>query len=459
MQPSLIFPTKSYYIGSRSNSEETNMNATQLNNRVKFVETVSDNLHEDSSAHQSSISTSQCQWWSWTFIWTMFPIFVFGCPVHTLVLNVDKSSNMFTWIKIMFAGSIGKCTCSIISFIIAVVFNVLCLYKVVLCLDSLFFTAVYEPSLYTNLIQSVKYALVLVPIDYFWLYGFKLHNLILQWNRLFEMHGGLACISLNFRLRLILLVAVFGGVFIVRHFTRLLYTLNSKAPSLPDQVEAVWEFLVELGHNLILPVYCGFCFAIRFHLSVMKLLIYQWTNDRVEPNVKHLKIIKQIYTEASDAILTVNSWCYFYMSFVIPVVILEAVIQSKLVAPGTAIPLYLGPLVSFVATLAGKEQMKTGTVETRHVRELNLEVAAFLAVMGIIYWVIWQASRTNDCSREIHVWLNDFVTGGDGTNVNKILADLGMSKNRINSIGVGKSQRDFISTARESESEFLTKVV
>lgn len=449
---------KSYYKGNGNNNNQLQSSdpvkvPSKPTTIIKFIQKdyygdshLENDIDTDPKSSLPAPSSSiLSHWWSWTFAISMCPYFLFGCPFHSLLhtekpaTNVRAPTDTREWLKEIFSEKVIPSIISCLLLIPTCFINVYTAYQFGLIVNSLFIKAEYDPHLGKSFNRFFYFLLIILPVDYVWLHGYKIRNMIQQWNKLVLKYKGVGCLCFNFRLRVSSVIILITGIYVIRYFTRMRYESEWEGSecSTMEKIEIVMETLASIGLSLTLAVYVTFCFAVKFHFMIIKALVYQWIKDKVTPTTEHLNVVKILYSQVSDCILQINGWCYVYMSAVILRVIGEILSGPR----GVIGKLIIKPAFSAMSLLKALEkwgekqenssdEMETSKPNSKLVREMNLEILGTVLMLGLLFWTIWQAVRTNDCAREIHVWLNDFSTGGSGLDLKNILKGLGLREKK-----------------------------
>ncbi|CAL8087910.1 unnamed protein product [Orchesella dallaii] len=378
-------------------------------------------------------------YWTWTFKLTLFPFIFWSCPVYIVtttkqsVLDSPITSTR-SWLEFIFNCKRFPCTSffSIFLLIFTVLINMYVSYTFVDLFNNLFIRGSYEISMLSDVLDFIRYLPIAIPLNYVWLKGYKLNNLISLLDQVHRKYGRVGCST--FRIRLVLMLLIILVIHTVRYFNYEKYLLTNKQ-DFRSVVGTLSDFSLDIFCTLLLPLYCTFCYAIKFELLVIKGVIYDLMRKKVVPSVAHLNKFKALYTRAADHILQVNRLFSMYLSLALLILLVGTAADAENLwgTLGTALSSAFGgssPWTSFFTWLLqlGEEDVNgvtAGGMTPEEIRQINADIACILLTYGLIFYTVWQAVGTNDSAREIHVWLNDFVTGGAGTDVCGILKDLG----------------------------------
>lgn len=394
-------------------------------------------------------------YWSWTFAITTLPFILWGCPFYHLLIERPTIRTTRTWLKYLFNCSRHPLiTLDLyIHLVCTVIVNIYFFYLFGTLIHSLFIAGVYESSMFSDLIDFLRDIPVVIPLNYIWLRGFRINNIVSLLNQKYRKYSQIACGG--YRLKLLVMMIVIACVHVIRYYSYNKYTFDANL-SFFEIWRRVWELLVDVFVTLTFPVYCTFCYAIHFELRTIKALVYEMISKRVTPNVSHLNKFKTLYTHAADHIDAVNGCFSIYLSLTIALTIIGTFVDAEIL---------IATVSTLVATMffsifGGKEAVGTindsntntltelsisnltatfgfnltnpinvivdTSVNPIVVRQINAEIVCILLVYALLFFTIWQAVGTNDCAREVHVWLNDFVAGAGGTDVKSALMDLGV---------------------------------
>lgn len=494
-------------------------------------------MDDDNPQMKSAFSSSSSHWWSWTFSFISWPFIVWGCPFYLLIIDQSRHFGAIrttgTWLKRVFDCSSLPCLAILTALLLAgtILIDGYFLYLFSMLVKNLFIDGVYAKEMLVHMMDFFRDIPVVLPLNYVWLKGYRINNMIGLLNLKQGRYSQLSCGG--FRVKLIVLFLVIVAVHLIRFFSYAKYHMTDTTPNLKNltgalaSIDYAWSFSVDIFVTLMLPVYCAFCFAIRFELNVIKAIIYEMVSTRVTPTMVHLNKFKMLYTHAADHIDAVNGIFSSYMSIAIIVMIVGTIADAenlimavtglsgsifgnlfgKLAKDGedlikktegyfsTATPptspspspipsststttLITTPMTTpSTTTTTSSTTMPTTSASTTtelfsesttsameewylssstesptsfniqnnpgknetsffldpvQVRQMNSDILCILLVYGLIFYTVWQAVSTNDSARELHVWLNDLVTGGVGTDVDTILIELGTAKEVMN---------------------------
>lgn len=393
--------------------------------------------------------------WSWTFNLSTFLFFILGCPFYLLTFQrqIDGPPVIFatrTWLKLIFSGKFGTpvLILSILLLIPTFVVNAFVAFEIGKVFNSLFIQGEYSAELGWQLIYLLRCLPIVVPLNYIWLRGYKIRKMIQDWDYLYWKYQGYGIASIRVRLRVLLIMVAIFGVNVIRLITYTRHELERDDMETMDKVEIVIEAILDMCINLFIPLYCTFCYAIKFQLLIVKAIIYQWIHQRCIPSLHHLNKIKQLYTGAANNILAVNGMFSLYLSVALFMIVYDTVADSENLGEGLLKMFGGGGIMAIVGMLIkrpsndpteteeGDGDVKEKPLTPAEIREINADVAGIVIMYLLIFFMVLQAVATNDTAREINVWLNDFVVGGGGTNVIGVLKELGVDTNDVNAANV-----------------------
>ncbi|CAL8107316.1 unnamed protein product [Orchesella dallaii] len=426
-----------------------------------------------SSAHSSPQEpTPSSSYWSWTFALVTFPFVFCGCPFYLLTVKLPLKHPVIrttgSWLKHMFNCSTFPClpVLTFILLILAVITNIHFFYTLGTLFNSLFIAGVYKESMLKDLYEFIIVLPVIIPLDYVWLRGFKINNIVTILDHKRRHYNDVSC---SYNIRLVVLMLIVFGIQTIRFISYKKY----KGNDFLEIVDTTVSFTTDVFVSLMLPLYCAFCYAVKFEFMVIKSVIYKLISKQMRPTVSHLNQFKTLYTHAADHIVAINSLFSLYMSLVILFIIVGTLIDATtlfetiiasitqlifgntnlitdVVGPmlnntnchhsglpntGPSLP-HLPLLDSLNLTECNSandlNNMGTTSGEVISVRQVNADIVCILITYALICFTVWQAVGTNDCAREIHVWLNDFCAGGGGTDVKEVLMDLGIATEKEN---------------------------
>lgn len=433
-------------------------------------------LELESSPKKLSYSSPPSSYWSWTFGITTFPFIVWGCPIYLLLIDRPSIRTTRTWLKYLF-----DCTkhpfitlATFILLICTVLVNIYFISLLATLIKSLFIDGVYKSTMFSDLIDFLRDIPVVIPLNYIWLRGFRINNIVSLLNQKYRKYTQINCGG--YRLKLVVMMIITCGVHAIRYYSYKKYTFSDL--SFFTVWKTVWEFSVDVFVTLTFPVYCTFCYAIRFELYTIKALVYEMISKRVKPNETHLNKFKILYTHAADHIDVVNGCFSVYLSVTIALTIIGTFVDAEILIASVVTVIssmffsifgereVLGRMADTIIKNGTSSHLKNiihelsnskgngtsnfldspvltadetieivksngtvtsdATVDPNVVRQINAEIVCILLVYALLFFTIWQAVVTNDCARAVHVWLNDFVAGAGGTDVKLALMDLGV---------------------------------
>lgn len=384
------------------------------------------------------VRSPSSSYWSWALALTSFPFIFWGCPFFLLVREPTSSQHYAISSTRFWLWQMCTCRFPIMSiFATLLVLPTLLLngyfaYELGTLIDNLFISGTYQFSMYYDLLALIRFLPVILPLNYVWFRGYHINNMICRLNHMHRKYGE---VGYSFRLRLCIMLCGILVVHVIRYFIYDKYMFNSVQNW--GDVEEAMEFSIDIFCSLLLPLYCTFCYAVRFQLLVIKGFIYKLIANRVVPQEGHLTKIKSLYTQAADNILVINDLFSKYISLALLILIIGTIIDAqdfwKAVA-GLIPASPLKPLINFLTRLAnpeGETQSSEEEKTTTDIREINADLLCVAIIYTLISVTMWQAVNTNDCAREINVWINDLVTGGTGTDVTAVLHELGLLKEEV----------------------------
>lgn len=363
----------------------------------------SSELHKDSDDGLSSSI------WRANFIIVFIPLLIWGFPIH-LLFRKRRIYSMRDWLKYL-------CPCSSplssILTMLLVVISVLLNITVIYALGKLIYIVLIKAVITSDDVLDLLGGLlrlvpVVIPLDMFWLWGYKLRNFVGSFDRVAALWkpidgDGTEFAQIGTRRMKLALIYIMIICAHVLHYLSDFY--HDDKPDLSSQSIAnqVWEvtmvYSTAILATLVLPIYCCFCWAVHYELEMTKEYIRSLVLVRVTPNYTHFDEFKKMSRKITDDILMINS--IFSILFSVVVVILGVYIFGEVQNLGIIIA------NEAVATYTGKskEAFDPGTI-----RLIFGDILIILLYVGLLGLTIYQAIVTNDAMRGLHVWLNDFVT-------------------------------------------------
>ena len=236
----------------------------QAYNRFSSQRSMSSNESNPSAqSSRASDGSNACvsklsNFWKNAIIIVMMPFVITGAPILTILFTagqVEKGTfTMVKWIKFILSGG-NFLILNLISLLITLALNGWLLYLFFDILIALFVYGQISGGFAQNLFEFFETLPVVLLVDFFWIKGFRLRQIIQITNSTLWQSGNISYAPNIIKLSLALVLCVL--LHIINYFT-FKFKLDQKLT-----IETLTEYFGHLPHRLInsflFPVYMAFC--------------------------------------------------------------------------------------------------------------------------------------------------------------------------------------------------------
>lgn len=329
---------------------------------------------------------------------TLFPFVFWGIPTNKLFVK-QKTLITSEWLTIITKYS-NPCSTllTILVFIVAISINGYVFYS----FGNLFYEFVIKADPSSNISGDLNVLMqlgpIIVPINYIWLFGYTIRNLIESFDRVtipitHSYHVELpvyVSTRPSGRSTLFIMYFIIFVMYSVQ-FTLLYYRIRNGDTNVKAAIEYVYN---SVFYTLTFPVYATLCGAVRYEFQLLFSYINLLMEDKESTQMIYLDDFKRAYKMIADQILQINRHCSLYLSLVFLVISLS-LYQEVMELGVKAIQIVTEEDINF---------------RPFEIRTLIGDIFVILSYAGLGIFTVWQAVQTNDDARYMHVWLNDFVT-------------------------------------------------
>lgn len=247
-------------------------------------------------------------------------------------------------------------------------------------------------NVYEDLINIFRIAPIVIPLDFVWIYGYTIRNLLNSIiKRTYPVVQTEKTTKLKFSSYRRWLFYIYSLIFILEVVQGLLIVQESKAS--PEPSWQLWiDFAINLVYNMTLPIYMMLCWSILFEFKMLAKYIKSLMKIGCRPDFAHLHEVKRSYKLISNHIMLINDTCNIYFSWVILILYLANYNELSTMLRSTINLLATGPLNPI------------------HVRMFIGNFFSVLLQMLLLFFTIYFAILANDQARYVHVRLNDLTS-------------------------------------------------
>lgn len=351
--------------------------------------------------------------WRTNFILVFTPLVLWGFPVH-LLFQKRRIYTLSEWLKYLCPCNAPICSLlTILTAVISILYNIAFIYYMGKFLHVLLFTAVLSEEVVGAVWYLIRVVPLVVTLDIFWLRGYKLGNFVASFDRVVvhwkpvdgeKAENNFAEIGKE-RGKLII---VYGMIICIHglHYVSVFFhddRADFSGLSITNQfLQVALVDSIAILATLIMPIYCCFCWAIRYELAMTKEYIQSLIVCKAIPNYAHFDEFKKMSKKITDDVLTVNGTFSILLSAVMGVLGNYVWDEAS----------HLGMTI-FQEIVSAISKSDTQRLDPARVRLIVADSVIILVYGALLFVTVWQAVKTNDDIRALHVWLNDFVTEPD----------------------------------------------
>ncbi|XP_037044593.1 uncharacterized protein LOC119080385 [Bradysia coprophila] len=299
--------------------------------------------------------------------------------------------------------------------LLSVFYNLVLIYMIGYFFYVLLFTGKFDQMFETSCIEIVRNLPILVPLNLFWLKGYRIQNCVASFDHFtlsisrIYLSGAKITAPSGCRLKLLMVYALLILAHAIHYAIEYYQTDAVETLSDKSSASAIWSAVFEYSSailmTLFIPIYCTFCWAVNYQLELFFEYVNVLINIRAVPTYEYFDQFKRCYRKIADDIMFVNQLFALYLSVVM-------VIVGQMIY-GEASNLGMRILSIVIEMFTKGDDAAEATVKTLALSEIRLIVGAVVIVLlyiGLFGFTYWQAVLVNDNVRYLHVWINDFVT-------------------------------------------------
>lgn len=305
-----------------------------------------------SSCHASSSASSQRSllavktvhserqnYWKINFFLILLPLIVCGLPVHLLLGGRRRISGTKEWLKQIFLKDpICIRIITVCFFLFGLGVNGLFIYIAGGLLYSLTIKGEVRSSIFEDVINIVRVAPVVIPIDIIWICGYSVRKLLISFDRVtypeIEVEWKIDYGKMSkkkkkpdkawkngwrsmtsYRIRLV-------AVYFIVIFNQLVHALitfeTTKDVTDSSRIFDTWvSFALNFMYNLMLPIHMCLAWAIDWEFQRLSLYIKSLIACKIHPTFEYLAQFKKYYKSVGNHVMSVNDICGGYYSWVL----------------------------------------------------------------------------------------------------------------------------------------------
>ncbi|OXA63833.1 hypothetical protein Fcan01_01600 [Folsomia candida] len=373
--------------------------------------------------------------WRTNFIIVFTPLLLWGFPIHLLFLHPGKiySGGTKQWLKSSF--TCPHVILTVLTALVCLVFNIALFYALGRLVQTLIINGKVTLEFFDLVTTLFSILPIAVPLNLFWLKGYQLRNFIIftsnetnliKAKKQVDAEGAEFDRISNKRTTLILIYVSILLIHVLDQVSNFYTNDISKQANFAIQ-DQIWivamNYFIPVLSTFVLPIYACFCFLIRYQIDLAQEYVEALIKMNVGPTYDHFDEIKKMAKDILDSVMMTNSTFSIILSVVVIMVGFELwgeVGHLVLTLFNIALTAFLGlreegvdpavvKLFDIVANVTGNRS--TAGLEPATIRLVVADCVIIFGYVALFGWTVWQAVRTNDAIRAIHVWLNDFVTG------------------------------------------------